>query len=211
MPPRTKAERDEAQQRQEAEAQRIAKERAQGAAALDQAKADEAAKTDEQKAAEEELARQQQEEAARIEADRVAAEQRAADEALERAQQDAAEEDARRQEEDRDPATLSHEDFEQIRERFQLPADTRILKAGTILLLNGEPAACPVDIPIVIAGAANEQVFASVLARDAGNFGLNADRLRLVYNPMNGTPLPLGGQRLTPEEMTEQERALFGL
>jgi hypothetical protein len=191
------AKRDKDQENKEAtEKAQVEQQRRDGAKALDQERANEAAKTDDEKVAEEELAKQLREAAAQKESERVASEQRAADELRNRIEA-AAREQAAQEAENEVP--------------FKLPADARIVKAGTVVLLNGELCTCPVDLPLVIPGAAEEQQFASVLARDPGNFALNSDLLRLVYNPMNGTPLPLSSQRLSPEEMTHQERAVFGL
>jgi hypothetical protein len=92
-----------------------------------------------------------------------------------------------------------------------LPPNTRLLKAGTVLHLHGEEVELALDTPVMGAHLADEQHFASLLARDGRNLALNSQALRLVYSPMNGTPLPLASQRLKPEEMTEQERAVFGL
>lgn len=197
-PPRSRDAKEQ-EAKDAAERVRVERERQEGARALEQAKADDAAKTDEQRAAEEELARQQQEEAANAEAARVEAEQKTAEELREQIEREAAEK-AAAETDSADGGYLFSS---------KLPADTRIHKAGTVVHINGEPAVLPVDCPLVIEGAADEQRWASVLARDPKNFAINSDRLRLVYNPMNGTPLPLDGQRLALEDMTEQERALF--
>ncbi len=203
----------EQEQKQETEAARIEKQRREGTAALDKARADEAAKTDEEKTSQAELAQQQQEATAKEETDRVTADQKGAAEKLEQIAQEAkANKEAERVAADEKGAAeeLSQNEREAADAELALPSDTRLLKAGTVLHLNGEPAVLPVDGAVVIAGAAVEQRFASILARDPANFALNADRLRLVYNPMNAAPLPADAQRLTFEEMTEQERAVFG-
>jgi hypothetical protein len=92
-----------------------------------------------------------------------------------------------------------------------LPPNTRLLKVGTIFDFHGEEAVLAADAPFTIPHADSEQHFASVLAKNPYNLALNSGSLRLVYNPMNGTPLPLSSQRLAPEEMTPEERSLFGL
>jgi hypothetical protein len=206
------AKRDKDQElREAAERQRIEQERRAGDAALAQARSDDATKTDEQKAAEAEEARLQQEAVRQEEADRAAAEQKAADEELARVDAElqaraeaawaAAEADDREEDLDR-----------HLAERLaELSPNARLLKAGTIVHLNGEQCEFPVDLPLIIPHGADEQTFASILARDPRNFALNADLLRLVYNQMNGTPLPLASQRLKPEDMTDQERSIFGL
>jgi len=185
-----------------AERVRVEKERREGEAALQQARADEAAKTEKQRDAEEEQARREQEEKAAAELARVEEEQRLAAEKMQHLQ------DLNKTRE-----TAGDEPYDEAaqlrRALAELSADARLLKAGTVIHLNGEAGRLPVDLPIVIDGAADEQYFASILARDPVNLRLNADLLRLVYNPMNGTPLPLSSQRLSLEEMTEQERNLF--
>jgi hypothetical protein len=168
-----------------AERARVDQQRREGDAALRQARAEEAAKTDQQRVAEEEQARQQREEAEQRERDRVAAEQKAADEKLERIRREAE------------------------KEQEDLPPNVRLLAPGTVLHLNGEACVLPFGGAVELAGGADEQYFASILARDSKNMATNADLLRLVYSPMNGAPLPLSSQRLKLEEMTEQERALF--
>ncbi len=201
----------EQEQKQETEAARIEKQRREGTAALDKARADEAVKTDEEKTSQAELAQQQQEATAKEETDRVTADQKGAAEKLEQIAKEAkANKEAERVAAEEKGAAEELSEREAADAELALPSDTRLLKAGTVLHLNDEPAVLPVDGAVVIAGAADEQRFASILARDPANFALNADRLRLVYNPMNGTPLPADAQRLTFEEMTEQERAVFG-
>jgi flagellar biosynthesis GTPase FlhF len=201
------AKRDKDQEAKElAAAAEIARQRAAGNDALNQAKADDAAKSDEQKAAEEEEARVAQEAAAAEEAERAAAEQHAAEAELARlAEEAAAQAKAERQASAKDDESV---DFGEAIVPA-LPPDARLLKAGTIVHLNGVECMLPFDAALVIPHAADEQQFASVLARDPANFALNSERLRLVYSQMNGSPLPLGSQRLKLEEMTDQERALF--
>jgi hypothetical protein len=202
--------RDREQENKEATEQaRKEQQQREGAAALDKAKKEEAAKSDEQRAAEEEEARLQNEAKQKEEAERAAAAQKAADDELARI---AAEAEARAEEERLAAAEggVSHVSDDDLKARlFALSPDARLLKAGTTVHLNGEACTLPVDLPLVMPRGADEQHFASILARDPANLALNSDLLRLVYNPMNGTPLPLDQQRLTLEEMTDAELALF--
>lgn len=92
-----------------------------------------------------------------------------------------------------------------------VPVHARLLAPGTVLHLNGVPVSLFEDVHVTAAGFENEQHFAAVLAADPKNLALNADSLRLRYNPMNGTPLPLEDQKLKPEEMNDAERAYFNV
>jgi hypothetical protein len=184
MAPRSKDNKEQ-ENKDAAERARVEKQRREGNAALEQEIINEAAKSDERRAAEEAEALQQTESKRQEEAERAAAEQQAAEVELARIQAEGE----------------GHE--------VPLSPNVRLLKAGTVLHLNGIPVSLPRDAAIEFAGAADEQQFASVLALNPENLALNADRLRLVYSPMNGTPLPPSSQRLTLDDMTDQERALF--
>jgi hypothetical protein len=93
----------------------------------------------------------------------------------------------------------------------ELPPGTRVFKAGTKFQLNGEDVVAATDVAMVVQNGDHEQHVASLLARDPENHRINESLLRLQYNPMNGTPLALSAQRLSPEEMTPSERAVFGI
>lgn len=216
MPPRANKEQ---QEKEAAEQARIKKEREEADAALKQAQKDDAQRTADQQQADEALARQQRDAAAAEERARVEAEQQAANEKLEQLKEHLKGSVAPQPQEpgdeqsDNKPGRLTIGEPEEkemlARALAELSPDARLFKAGTVVHLNGEACTLPVDLPLVVPGGADEQHVASVLARDPQNFALNSDLLRLVYNPMNGTPLPLSGQRLTLEEMSPQERVLF--
>ena len=173
------ARKDEQKQKQQEEARRIQEERAQGTANLEAHNAAEVVKSDEERAADDKLAQEQQEEAAAAERERAEAEQKKAGEV-----------EAQIPEEAQDP-------------------NIRAVAGGTKVLLNGVECEVVGDAVLKSEGFASEQHYASVLAHDPKNFALNAPRLRLVYNPMNATPAPLDEQRLSLEEMTEAEAAIF--
>lgn len=198
----TKAEREAAAQRAEEERLRGEKERAQGSADLAAHNAAQSALSDKERAAAEEKAREEAERVAKEEAARAAAEQEEAARLAAEIEREASRLAAE--------AKADEEDGAGKEDVARLPG-LRILKAGTKFRLNGDEVVAPVDLPMILQNGESEQHFASLLARDPENFRLNEGLLRLQYNPMNGTPLPLEAQRLRPEDMTPSERALFNI